>query len=391
MWTAAATRCRALRPTQVASALAWRLTRRNASGGSTGVDPRPKDWAKWQKQLYTREPDAAYAELMKQTSFAVDADPRIATPVALALGVHLKDTDQVDGIVSILQSAEDVPPEQRQLYAVAFSNFAFFWIFGFVDNALMICFGDVIDTRLGFMFGFSTMACAALGNAFSNGCGIGLGTIFEIFGLMPTAKLTAAQAMTQRVSRYRQFGTFWGMVIGCLCGMAPLLIIDAHAREEEKKRESHEDLLFHFAIDRVRRSVGAERATIFLLDAEAGEMYSRAETHGDKLRVKRCEGIVGDVLGTEKAELVRDVKADRRFQEFEDFEKEAGCVARDLLCAPLFVGSKAVGAVSVLNSEKQGGFTDADLLHLSKICTQLSNITGSARLDVHKSLQYLHF
>lgn len=47
--------------------------------------------------------------------------------------------------------------------------------FGFADNFIMILAGDVIDNKLGVLFGFSTLAAAGLGNLISDVAGISLG------------------------------------------------------------------------------------------------------------------------------------------------------------------------------------------------------------------------
>merc|ERR1719148_96013 len=74
--------------------------------------------------------------------------------------------------------------------------------FGIVDNGLMVISGEVIDLYLGTMLGISTMAAAALGNAFSNGIGMGMHGVIErganAIG-MPDPKLTMEQMQQKRV------------------------------------------------------------------------------------------------------------------------------------------------------------------------------------------------
>jgi hypothetical protein len=52
--------------------------------------------------------------------------------------------------------------------------------FGFMDNVLMIVFGETIEMNLGLALGFSTMACAALGNTFSDVIGVGMAGYIEL-------------------------------------------------------------------------------------------------------------------------------------------------------------------------------------------------------------------
>lgn len=51
--------------------------------------------------------------------------------------------------------------------------------FGFLDNFLMIVFGDLIDSTLCVALNFSTMAAAAIGNTISDGAGIWSGQWLE--------------------------------------------------------------------------------------------------------------------------------------------------------------------------------------------------------------------
>ena len=109
----------------------------------------------------------------------------------------------------------------------------------FVDNSLMIISGDAIDGYLGFYFGISTMAAAALGNAFSNGLGMMLHGFIErcanALGL-PDPQLTLFQMKDRGVHAVKTAGSVVGILTGCLLGMCPLLFMDAkssHAAKHE--------------------------------------------------------------------------------------------------------------------------------------------------------------
>ena len=93
-----------------------------------------------------------------------------------------------------------------------------FIFFGFLDNFLMILFGDAIEMFLSTKFPISTMACAGLGihrtftvndtflgNLFSDACGIGAAGYIEKFSTkflgMQTPDLSAQEQKTTRVNR----------------------------------------------------------------------------------------------------------------------------------------------------------------------------------------------
>lgn len=68
--------------------------------------------------------------------------------------------------------AADVEVTPAQLRALAGRTMVPFMGFGFTDNCLMVLSGDFIDGTIGVALGISTLAAAALGNAFSNSMGM---------------------------------------------------------------------------------------------------------------------------------------------------------------------------------------------------------------------------
>ena len=77
---------------------------------------------------------------------------------------------------------------QEQLRSLAIQNIVPFIGFGFVDNSIMVLSGDFIDGTIGVALGITTLAAAALGNAFSNSLGMFLhGTIEVCSPPEPTA------------------------------------------------------------------------------------------------------------------------------------------------------------------------------------------------------------
>jgi hypothetical protein len=51
--------------------------------------------------------------------------------------------------------------------------------FGFLDNFLMLSFGEVIEANLATKFAISTMTCAAIGNIFADGMSVGFSDLIE--------------------------------------------------------------------------------------------------------------------------------------------------------------------------------------------------------------------
>ena len=132
----------------------------------------------------------------------------------------------------------NVPASPQQLRALAIQTIIPFIGFGMTDNALMILSGDLIDSTICVLFGFSTLAAAALGNAMSNSLGMVLhGTIERFAGAigLPDPRLTVGQRHAQTVKNVKMGSGILGVMIGCVLGMFPLLFI---SRDEEKIAEA---------------------------------------------------------------------------------------------------------------------------------------------------------
>lgn len=100
----------------------------------------------------------------------------------------------------------------------------------------MIISGDMIDSTFGFYLGISTMAAAALGNAFSNGVGMFLHGLIERIGNnlgLPDPALSLAQLKDHNTQLWKTGGSVAGILAGCLLGMWPLLFMDAKRSGEQ--------------------------------------------------------------------------------------------------------------------------------------------------------------
>ena len=133
-------------------------------------------------------------------------------------------------------------PDATQLRNLFVVNAVPFVGFGFMDNAVMLMAGDYIGARLGTAFGISTMAAAALGNMFSDVVGIGAGGTIEAVAKqlgLPRVAVSRRQ-MELKISRLAVFlGSAFGICIGCILGMLPLLFLRS---DERRLQESFKKL-----------------------------------------------------------------------------------------------------------------------------------------------------
>ena len=122
------------------------------------------------------------------------------------------------------------------------------------------------------------------------------------------------------------------------------------------------DRTLETAVKRIAAWVGAEEGGVFLVDEQTGELVCRACTGPTEitgLRLEPGQGIVGRSVRENRCELVRDVSADPSFASGVD--ATTGFKTRSILCAPLSVQERCLGAIELLN--KRGGdglFDDRD-------------------------------
>ena len=113
---------------------------------------------------------------------------------------------------------------------------------------------------------------------------------------------------------------------------------------------------------KVGQLLDAERTTLFLIDAEGGELWSKvAQGEGARaldIRLPLGEGVAGHVARTGATVNVPDAYADPRFQP--EIDRRTGYRTRTLLCAPMLDASGHPFAVAQLLNKRGGQPFDAD-------------------------------
>lgn len=109
--------------------------------------------------------------------------------------------------------------------------------------------------------------------------------------------------------------------------------------------------------------VGAERSTLFVVDPERGELWSRVAEGASEIRLPLGRGIAGAVAASGEPVAIPDAYADPRFDPATD--QRTGFRTRSILCVPLTDHEgRVVGALQALNKRDGQAFDahDADLL-----------------------------
>ncbi|MRW88752.1 GAF domain-containing protein [Duganella sp. FT80W] len=125
--------------------------------------------------------------------------------------------------------------------------------------------------------------------------------------------------------------------------------------------------------------LNAERGTLFLNDAETGELFSRvAQGQGQReIRILNHSGIAGHVFSTGESLMIADAYADPRFNR--SIDEQTGFVTRNILCVPIrTVKGEIIGVSQTLN-KRRGKFSRADLQLLEALTTQGTLALQSAR------------
>ena len=124
------------------------------------------------------------------------------------------------------------------------------------------------------------------------------------------------------------------------------------------------DVLLKVIAEETRVAIQADRCTVFLLDKEKDELWSKVALGMDstEIRFPADKGLAGYVVKTGEPLNIPDAYKDPRFNP--DVDKETGYKTKTILCLPIKNNNKEIiGAFQVLN-KKGGVFTkvDEDLL-----------------------------
>ena len=118
------------------------------------------------------------------------------------------------------------------------------------------------------------------------------------------------------------------------------------------------EALLHLNAGMARDLTGADRCSLWLIDAKSGELWTKVAHGVPELRIPPGTGLVGACIATGETILVNDASHDPRF--LQGVDKKSGYETHSVLVLPMRSASGAIiGALQALN--KPGGFTDDDI------------------------------
>jgi signal transduction histidine kinase len=146
------------------------------------------------------------------------------------------------------------------------------------------------------------------------------------------------------------------------------------------------DRLLILIMEEVTRLMNAERGTLYIVDGEKGELWSKIAQKAEikEIRLKIGVGIAGHVAKTAEIINIKDAYKDKRFDPTTD--KKTGYRTNSILCMPILEPVKkknqigeSIGVLQILN-KKGGVFTDEDEDLLTSLCSQVAISLVNARL-----------
>lgn len=247
--------------------------------------------------------------------------------------------------------------------------------FGIMDNTILIHAGDAIEKHFGEQFGIKGLQAAACGQVFSDFCGVCFGGFIEALSRKHLMGPSFSPGQLQSIGNLRltrfvgTAGAAIGVVCGCCIGMGNFLFLDLEL-VERRRRLAELETIFDTVIESAVQTMGCPLGTIFLIDEEKREIWSRAASGFEGVVHRPLDenaSLAAWVAINKKPLVVENAQQDPRL--CHDIDKLSGIPADTVLTYPVFSQvhkDKVVAVVQFFN--KPGGFTKEDMRVTSMLC-----------------------
>lgn len=133
-------------------------------------------------------------------------------------------------------------------------------------------------------------------------------------------------------------------------------------------------------LDTALEGVNGDRGTVYLLEEEKNELWSKVFEGGKSvtIRLPVGKGIAGKVAETGEIMNIQDASKDSRFNP--EIDKKTGYKTKSILCMPLRNKEKKMLGVFQLLNKKNGTFTVEDEQFIETLSIQVSSALENARL-----------
>ncbi|CAE7024751.1 PDE10A [Symbiodinium natans] len=106
-------------------------------------------------------------------------------------------------------------------------------------------------------------------------------------------------------------------------------------------------------MDEAKGLVGAEVASVFLVDRQHKELYSTVNSTGKEIRIPFNSGVAGSVACSGEPLIIIDAYADSRFNT--EIDRKTGFQTRNILCVPIRAFKAGIIGVAQLINKTAGG------------------------------------
>lgn len=127
-----------------------------------------------------------------------------------------------------------------------------------------------------------------------------------------------------------------------------------HAARISRERQIEE--LVRLNADFARDLIGADRCSLWLIDEAKNELWTKVAHGVAPLRIPMGEGLIGACIRDNQVLLANHAGEESRL--LRRVDHDSGYHTEQVLCVPLLVEGKVIGALQLLN--KPAGFTETD-------------------------------
>ncbi|MCA9535979.1 MAG: GAF domain-containing protein, partial [Myxococcales bacterium] len=169
--------------------------------------------------------------------------------------------------------------------------------------------------------------------------------------------------------------------------------LEASVKREQRKLKALQDVgaalgstldlqeLLTLVVDRISEAMEADRSTLYILDEDTNELWSKV-AQGERwleIRLKVGDGLAGTVALTGKTLNIKDAYQDPRFDA--DWDRRSGYRTRSTVCVPMKNHhGRIIGVVQCLNKSGDGYFTVEDEALLGALASQAAVSIENSKL-----------
>lgn len=144
--------------------------------------------------------------------------------------------------------------------------------------------------------------------------------------------------------------------------------------------EKEVDKILVLMADLGRKLVVSDRCTLWLLDSDTNELWTKVAHGIPTIRIPADTGIVGCAIKDDQPIIINDAYSDNRFNQ--DVDKKTGYTTRNIIALPIHNNQgEVMGAYQAINKmTKEGLFTNDDLENIKLAATYSGKALESAML-----------